>query len=80
MEEEKNRREGRYHRRPGAARSGAARRVDRRVCGAAESGVESRRREGARRGIYFTGGREEREQRGGKTIPVPSYRSLDDDT
>ena len=29
--------------------------------------------------MYFSCCREERERRGGKTVPVPSYRSLDDD-
>ena len=42
--------------------------------------MESRWREGARRGMYFSHGGEERERRGGKTVPVPSYRSLDNDT
>ena len=35
---------------------------------------------GAQRGMYFSCFAEERERRGGKTIPVPSYRSLDDDS
>ena len=39
--------------------------------------MESRRQDGARRGMYFAGRGEERERRGGKTVP---YRSLDDDS
>ena len=61
---------GRYQRRPATARgSRAARSVDQRVGGAVESG----RREGAQRGMYFTGGGEERERGGGgEGKPYPS--------
>ena len=81
MEEEKNGRgweipEGAY----GDERKGSGAECKSVVGSVAESGVESRRREGARRGMYFSCCEEERERRGGKTIPVPSYRSLDDDS
>ena len=42
--------------------------------------MESRRREGARRGMCFSCCEEDRKRREGKTIPIASYRSLNDDS